>query len=176
LWGDNFVSFLRLLCSTGNRPHKKEKSMQRMAKYVFFVAMMLVPVIAHASDRVSTVAVQGYDLVSYHQGDGIPTRGNGNHVVHHNGASYLFATSANKMAFMANPEKYLPAFGGYCAYGVTKHKKFISDPMAYTLVNGKLYLNLNKDVQRIWSQDIAGHIAAARKIWPEIKEKAPGDL
>ncbi|KTD43278.1 YHS domain-containing (seleno)protein [Legionella quateirensis] len=123
----------------------------------------------------SLVGAQGYDLVSYHQNSG-PVRGSGNHTVFYNGISYIFATDANKKAFQADPKKYLPAYGGYCAYGVSVGKKIISDPLAWKIVNGTLYLNLNNQIQEIWSKDINGYIKKANDEWPKIINKDPESI
>ena len=82
----------------------------------------------------STVGVSGYDLVSYHTGEK-PLRGNGNHLAVHDGVTYLFVNEENKEAFEANPQKYTPAYGGYCAYGVTVGKKFVGDPDVWEVVD-----------------------------------------
>ena len=74
---------------------------------------------------VNTVGVNGYDLVSYYTAKR-PLRGNGNYVAEHNGATYLFSSEENKQAFEKNPNKYLPAYNGWCAFGVSVGKKSIS--------------------------------------------------
>jgi len=89
----------------------------------------------------------------------------------YHGIAYIFATTENKKAFAANPEKYLPAYGGYCAYGVASGHKVISDPLAWKIVDERLYLNLNKQIQDIWAKDIPGNIKKADAQWPQIKDK-----
>ncbi|WP_262694632.1 YHS domain-containing (seleno)protein [Kordiimonas aquimaris] len=127
-----------------------------------------------ASAEVSTVAVSGYDVVSYHSGT--PVRGSGNNVVSYNGVTYLFATEENKNAFSADPAKYAPAYGGYCAYGAAVGKKFFSDPEVWKIVDGTLYLNLSDDVSKVWHRDIPGNISKADANWKTIADVAPGDL
>lgn len=145
--------------------------MKRLLLPFFALALLVIPSLAQAGDvTVDTVAVQGYDIVSYHQGDGAPQKGTGNAVAYHNGHAYLFANAKNKKTFEANPAKYLPAYGGYCAFGVTKGKKFVGDPLAYRVVDGTLYLNLSKDVQKVWLKDVPGNIETANEKWPEIKD------
>ena len=123
----------------------------------------------------SITGVQGYDLVSYHTTQG-PTRGNGHHVSTHQGVTYLFASKENKSTFDQNPNKYLPAYGGYCAFGVSVGKKFVGDPEVWKIVDGRLYLNLDKNIQKEWSKDIPGRIKLAEKNWPQIKDKSPSEL
>lgn len=123
----------------------------------------------------SAPAVQGYDVVSYHTGKR-PLRGNGNFVAEHAGATYLFSSKANQQQFMANPEKYVPAFGGYCAFGVSVGKKFIGDPEVWRVVDGTLYLNLDAGIQDEWLKDVPGRIKTANTNWKKIKDKSPASL
>ncbi|MEQ9617696.1 MAG: YHS domain-containing (seleno)protein, partial [Deltaproteobacteria bacterium] len=117
----------------------------------------------------------GYDLVSYHT-EGKPVRGDGNNLVVYEGVTYLFANEENKNAFEKNPEKYLPAYGGWCAFGVSVNKKFVGDPEVWKIVDGKLYLNLDRNIQKMWFEDIPGNIAKADKNWEQIKDKSPDQL
>ncbi|WP_299772591.1 YHS domain-containing (seleno)protein [uncultured Pseudoteredinibacter sp.] len=123
----------------------------------------------------SAPAVQGYDVVSYHTAKR-PIRGNGNFVATHNGATYQFSSKANLASFKSNPEKYVPAYGGYCAFGVSVGKKFIGDPEVWRVVNGKLYLNLDTGIQDEWFKDVPGRIKSADTQWKTIKDKSPAEL
>ena len=143
---------------------------------VLVVAVSLFAVNAYAGGvENSTTGVLGYDLVTYHT-EGKPVRGDGNNLVVIDDVTYLFVNEANKNAFEANPEKYLPAFGGYCAFGVSVNKKFVGDPEVWKIVDGTLYLNLDKNIQKEWKKDIPGNIVKANQNWPNIKDKAPADL
>jgi len=123
----------------------------------------------------NTVGVEGYDLVTYHTSKR-PLRGNGNYAAEYKGTTYLFASEENKTEFEKNPEKYLPAYGGWCAYGVAVGKKFTADPEVWEIVNGKLYLNLDNSIKNIWSKNIAGYIVKADNNWTMIKDKSPSEL
>jgi|SaaInlStandDraft_7_1057024.scaffolds.fasta_scaffold03651_3 YHS domain-containing protein len=123
----------------------------------------------------STPVMGGYDPVSYFTA-GEPQRGSGFHTATHEGGTYLFASKANKKMFEANPEKYAPQFGGYCAYGVAVGKKFYSDPTIWKVVDGKLYLNLDKKIQAKWNEDMKGHINKAHSNWKGIEHKHPSEL
>ncbi len=123
----------------------------------------------------SIVGVQGYDLVSYRTNEK-PLRGNGNHIVEHHGITYLFVNKENQEKFAQDPHKYLPEFGGYCAYGAAVGKKFVGDPDVWKIVDGKLYLNLDNKIQGIWNKDISGNIVKAETNWTKIKDKNPEDL
>ncbi len=153
--------------------------MNRIKSAVLAVIAMTVCALAgisYADDvEVSTTGVMGYDLVSYHT-DGKPVRGNGNNVVVVEDVTYLFANEENKKAFEKSPEKYLPVYGGFCAYGVAVNKKFVGDPEVWKIVDGKLYLNLDQGIQSKWNEDIPGNISKANQNWPQIKDKSPDQL
>lgn len=140
-----------------------------------FAALLVSPQLAAAADNNSIVGAQGYDLVSYHINKK-PLPGNGNHVVGYKGVNYLFSSDENKKTFEKNPEKYLPAYGGYCAYGVAVGKKFIADPNVWEIVDGKLYLNLDNTIKGLWVKDISGNIQKANTNWPQIHDKPAASL
>ena len=143
---------------------------------VFAVFMALVTTQALAVDVThSTPEISGYDPVAYFT-DGKPMKGSGHHVADYKGVTYAFASKDHKTIFQTNPKKYIPAYGGYCAYGVAVGKKFVSDPEAWKIVNGTLYLNLDKDIQSKWAKDIPGSIKKSEANWKDIKDKAPSDL
>lgn len=125
--------------------------------------------------RHSTPGLSGYDPVAYFT-DAKPARGSGFHVTVHDGVTYAFANEEHKKLFTADPQKYLPAYGGYCAYGVAIGKKFVADPEVWKVLDGKLYLNLDKTIQSKWEKDIPGHIKKADANWSNIKDKVPADL
>ena len=131
------------------------------------VAVVATPVFGQDYSK-STPGISGYDPVAYFT-QGKPVKGNGYNVADYQGVTYAFANEENKELFEANPEKYVPAYGGWCAYGVAVGKKFVSDPQAWKIVEGKLYLNLDKDIQRKWAKDIPGYIETANSNWKEIR-------
>ena len=148
--------------------------------YVYVMAMLMAVVMAqtvsaHNTNDVSHVAIGGYDPVAYFE-MGKPMPGNGHNTATHNGATYLFSSKEHKEKFEANPEKYAPQYGGFCAYGVSVGKKFFSDPERWKIVDVKLYLNLDKDIQKLFNQDVAGHLAKAEANWPNIEHKHPSEL
>ena len=123
----------------------------------------------------STPGLNGYDPVAYHI-EGKPVRGNGYHVAEYDGVTYMFVNKKNRKMFEADPEKFLPAYGGFCAYGVSVGKKFASDPEVWRIENGKLFLNLDTDIQKKWEKDLPGYLQKADANWPQIVEKAPAEL
>lgn len=121
------------------------------------------------------VAIHGYDPVAYFT-VGKPTPGNAQFTAKHDGATYRFATAANRDAFLKEPAKYAPAFGGFCAMGAVLEKKLDGDPKLWRIVDGKLYLNVGEPAQKRWLEDVPGNIKKAETNWPRIKDKAPKDL
>ncbi len=136
--------------------------------------LLLLVAVAHADT--SAIAIDGYDLVSYQQNNGSPVKGNRKNIAYHEGNTYVFSSAENKATFEGNPSKYVPAYGGYCAFGLTKGKKFLTDPLAYKVVNGTLYLNFNKNVQELWVKNHDELIKEANTIWKDIKHKHPSEL
>lgn len=151
------------------------RNLQNQLVLAIGVLLMAFSIQATAVESTSVVGVAGYDLVSYHAGKK-PLQGNGNHVVRHEGVNYLFASRGNAETFKADPDKYLPAYGGYCAFGVAVGKKFVGDPTVWEVVDGTLYLNLDNGIKKLWAQDIPGHIAKAEENWPQIRGIAAAEL
>lgn len=121
------------------------------------------------------LAVHGYDVVSYFTA-GKPVKGDAKFAVIQSEATYRFSSQANLDTFKANPAKYEPAYGGFCAYGVSVGAKFDGDPTLWKIVDGKLYLNLDPGIQEEWSKDISGNIKKAEVNWPGIKGKLPSEI
>lgn len=117
------------------------------------------------------LAVQGYDVVSYHTA-AQPARGLEQFTATHEGATYRFASAENRDRFMAEPARYKPAYGGYCAMGVAANRKFDVDPMAFTIVEGRLYLNKDMGTRRAWMRDIPGNNSKADANWPNVMRLA----
>ena len=117
------------------------------------------------------VALGGYDPVVYFDG-GKPTHGIATISASYGGARYLFASSEHRRAFLKNPRKYVPEFGGFCVVGTAFGEKVDADPKTGEVVNGKLYLNNNQRALDIFNKDQPGTIAKAKSNWPTVKDKA----
>ncbi|MBL6959377.1 MAG: YHS domain protein [Rhodospirillales bacterium] len=117
-----------------------------------------------------SVAIEGTDPVAYFK-QGRAVKGSGDFTHKWNGATWRFASQANRDAFAAAPQQYAPQFGGYCAWAVSQGYTASIDPEAWSIVDGKLYLNYSKGVQTQWKQDIPGNIAKAEANWPGIAKK-----
>lgn len=105
-------------------------------------------------------AINGYDPVAYFT-VGKPVKGQDGLATEWMGAKWKFSSQANLDLFKANPEKYAPQYGGYCAYGVTQGYLVKVEPEQFTVRDGKLYLNYDADVQTKWRKDPAGYIKDA---------------
>jgi YHS domain-containing protein len=116
------------------------------------------------------VAIHGHDPVAYFV-DGKPSKGRSDLSASANGATYWFASEKNLQTFKADPAKYEPQYGGYCAYGVAQGFKPDIDPTAFKVVEGKLFLNLSPAVQSRWLADVPGHIVRANANWTQLKDK-----
>jgi YHS domain-containing protein len=105
-------------------------------------------------------ALGGYDVVAYFS-EGKATRGSQQFAAAYQGATWLFATAEHKARFEKAPASYVPAYGGYCAYGAAKKKLVRVDPEAFTIRRGKLYLNYSLEVRSKWLRDVDGFIERA---------------
>ena len=150
------------------------KSPGLMRRYFMVTAFALMALLAACSSTVTPVnitrdgvAIKGYDPVSYFT-DGRPVKGKSEFQYEWKGARWWFSSAEHRDLFRSSPGKYAPQYGGYCAYAVSQGKTADIDPYAWNVVNGRLYLNLNKDVQKIWSRDIPGYIRKADRNWPHI--------
>jgi len=112
-------------------------------------------------------AIRGYDPVAYFT-LGEPTRGRDQFTASWQAATYKFASAANLELFKTDPAAYAPQYGGYCAYAVAKGATAGTVPEAWTIVDGKLYLNYSLAVQQRWRKDVPGYIEAANRNWPAV--------
>jgi hypothetical protein len=113
------------------------------------------------------VAIKGYDPVAYFT-EGKAVKGDSDFEHEYMDATWRFASAAYRDEFARDPKKYMPQYGGYCAYGVSKGYAVGIDPEAWKVVDGKLYLNYNQDVQKMWLEDVPGRVKKADENWPKI--------
>ncbi|MEM7222709.1 MAG: YHS domain-containing (seleno)protein [Pseudomonadota bacterium] len=149
-------------------------SLRLSAVFTALLLVFAVPAQA-AKDEVykaflSDKAVSGYDAVAYFT-EGKPVEGSDDFTVDYNGAVWRFASEENRDAFAADPAKYAPQYGGYCAWAVSQGYTASTDPEAWRIVDGKLYLNYSRSVQQTWEQNIPGNITAADGNWPKVLEE-----
>jgi YHS domain-containing protein len=119
------------------------------------------------------LALHGYDPVAYFT-EGRPVEGSARFEHRWNGATWRFASAANRDRFSATPDAYAPQFGGYCAWAVSRNYTADTDPQVFDVVNGKLYLNYSKLVQLRWKVDREGNIRKADQNWPRLVHPVKG--
>lgn len=121
------------------------------------------------------VAIGGYDPVAYFEIGG-KALGSPDFTAKHEGATYHFANAEHRDLFRADPARYAPQFGGYCAYGVRVGRKFDIDPDAFQIVDNRLFLLLNPGTQMVWRINRSENIDIADRIWPVIRAKSDIEL
>ncbi len=115
------------------------------------------------------IAINGYDPVAYFTEE-MPVEGFAEFSSEWDGATVLFASAAHKEMFDADPEAYAPKYGGYCAYAVSKGYTASTDPNAWTVHEGRLYLNYSRSVRALWTARRSSHIRSADANWPSVLE------
>ena len=138
-------------------------------------AAVLFAVSAHASGLInvsgaSNAAIDGFDPVAFFT-DAKPVNGSPFIAADYQGATYYFATEEHKKLFVANPAKYAPQYGGFCAFGVALDKLFPVDITTWQVRDGKLYLNLNHDILKQFNAEFATNVAKANQNWPGLQAK-----
>lgn len=114
-------------------------------------------------------AIDGYDPVAFFT-DSAAVKGDKAFTTEWNGASWCFSSAENLEAFKANPEKFAPQYGGFCAYGTADGHLSPTQADTWTVLNNKLYFNYNQKVKDRWMQDQKGYIEKADKNWPELSK------
>jgi hypothetical protein len=120
--------------------------------------------------EVDGLALRGYDPVAYFEAN-LPVKGTSANAYTYKGSKFQFVTAANRKKFAADPEKYAPQYGGYCALGTANGYKVKTEPDAFKVVDGKLYLNYDRKVLELWTKDQPGYISRANQNWPEVSKQ-----
>jgi len=116
------------------------------------------------------VAIRGYDPVAYFR-EGAPREGLAEHSVIFDEAIWRFAGVGNKALFEADPRRYLPAYGGFCAYGTSRGYLVKIEPEAWSIIEGRLFLNYDLETRETWSRDTPTYIARADARWPTLSNR-----
>ncbi len=133
------------------------------------VAVTAMPAAASDDGQSSAApAISGYDPVAYFT-EGKPVRGQGNIVAVHDGTLYLFAKAEHRDIFTANPDRYVPQYGGHCAHGVSQGVKVPGDPMSFAIVDDKLYFTVSPDLLDAWKMDVDEKIQMADRNWFDVQ-------
>ena len=141
-----------------------------VAAAIFF--SVAAPTLAEAKSEIYKnwrgVAIKGYDPVAFHR-DGKPVIGSGEYELKWKDAKWRFASAENRDLFKDDPDKYAPRYGGYCAWAVAEGYTAGVDPEnAWSIVDGRLYLNYNAEIKQKWEKDIPGFIKKADANWPSV--------
>ena len=159
------------------RPPAPRRALLAAATLVASMATLL-PASVRAAPAINTLkpgliggrgelAIQGYDPVAYFT-EARPVKGLDSHAHTWMGATWTFASREHLELFKAHPERYAPQYGGYCAYGTARGYLVKIDPAQFRIVDGKLYLNYDADVQALWLKDVPGFIRAADAKYPNL--------
>lgn len=141
-------------------------------RYLVLVVMMFTYLPLFAADPVYTSyfndrAIGGHDAVAYFT-ESRSVEGLKKFTSQYMGAEFRFSSQENKTLFDAEPMRYAPQYGGYCAWAVSQGYTASGDPDQWTIVDGKLYLNYDQSVSTMWKKDIPGFINSANKNWPAL--------
>lgn len=141
---------------------------------VLVAALALLAIASLQAQKVNKswtgLAIDGYDPVAYFT-EGRPVRGDEKFQHEYGGAKYWFVSQANRDLFAKDPTKYAPQYGAFCAYAVSKGYTADTDPLAWKIVDGKLYLNYNAGAQKAWEKDVPGNIRKGDENWPALSKK-----
>jgi hypothetical protein len=173
-------------------PRRKEIEMKALAKPLYATSMpilagvvlaLLVALAIQArpasadgvvnSSFLGGVAIEGTDPVAYFT-EGRPVEGSNDYEHQWMDATWRFASSENRDAFAAEPERYAPQYGGWCAWAVAHGYTAKIDPEAWSIIDGRLFLNYSKDVQSQWAEDIPGYVAKGDANWPKLEAELRG--
>ena len=145
-----------------------------MKQIIIVVLMSMTATLAQAQHAVvfttDGIAIKGYDVVAFFK-EMKPVRGIDSLTYTYMDARWLFSSRKNMEAFKANPEQYMPQYGGYCAYGTADGHEAPTEIETWTIVDGKLYFNYNQQVKDLWMKDQRGLIQKANMQWPLIKDQ-----
>ena len=149
--------------------------MPRLARRAVLILALAVALPAAAADPAlnldaAGLALRGFDPVAYFRA-GTPVRGRPDLAASHDGATYRFASAENRDAFLAAPARYLPQYGGFCAWAVAQGDKADGDPEVFRVVGDRLYLNYDRAIGRRWESDVPGNVAKADALWPKVQSK-----
>ena len=146
-----------------------------LAVSLFLLSTLMASSASAAVDAIytgffSNEALRGYDTVAYFT-EGKPVEGSDDFTTEYMGATWKFSSQQHLDLFLADPEKYAPQYGGYCAWAMSNGDTASAEPDLWTIHEGKLYLNYSKRINQRWKEDIPGFIAKADQHWPELEKR-----
>ena len=142
-------------------------------KILLFAALFVLAACSSNDQRAQVyqkegAAISGYDPVAFFS-EQKPVKGSAQYTTEWNGAQWRFASKAHLDSFVTAPAKYAPQYGGYCAYGTADGHKATTEVDTWTIIDGKLYFNYNKEVKQLWNKQIPEYIQQADANWPQVK-------
>jgi len=142
----------------------------RLGAGVIALAVFAGGALAGEINEIGGPAIKGYDPVAYFT-DHKPVKGNPAYTATFDGATFEFASTADRGAFKADPSKYTPQYGGFCAFATAMGHKAEIDPAAFSVVDGKLYLNHSVQLKEKWQSDAPDYIRKADTNWPTVAKQ-----
>lgn len=143
--------------------------MNRLFNITFLLILISATGFAQTSGEIFVTkdgAIRGYDAVAFFS-ENKPVKGQSNLSIEWKNATWYFATKQNLELFKADPEKYAPQYGGYCAFGMAEGHKAPTQTETWTIIDNKLYFNYNADVKKEWSKDTKAFIEKADVNWKQ---------
>jgi len=153
--------------STKNK--KQAELLAIFSAMLIFVATLFVTSVAIAQSEEGSTGyfIDGYDLVSYFRESG-PLQGSSKYTTEYDGKTLFFASSQNLLDFKANPSRFMPAYNGYCAYGMVFGMKSKVDPLQYDLIEGKLYLQLDRGTKKRFNRRLGRNLKKSKRAWEKL--------
>lgn len=138
------------------------------AALMVFLALAMVQCLAiDPINKKRGVAIRGYDPVAFFT-ESRAVEGDKQYTHRWMNAEWRFISAENRDLFAADPEKYAPQYGGYCAYAASQGRIYDANPKFWKIVDGKLYLNYNGTAQQRWEKELPKNIAKAAQLWPQL--------
>jgi YHS domain-containing protein len=150
----------------------KQIKMKKIYSFAVMFFVAICSIYAQKSEVFSTngIAIKGYDPVAFFK-ESKPVMGHDPLSYQWKGATWLFSSKENLEAFKAQPVKYAPQYGGYCAYGAAEGHKAPTETNTWTILDDKLYFNYNQEVRGMWMKNHKANIDKANANWDKIKDK-----
>lgn len=149
----------------------QNRFLYRFTFIFFFLILSLVTIVADEGTKLNSgsdgILISGYDVVAYFT-EGRAVKGDSRYTLEYSGITLHFASEENRALFAEEPERYLPQYGGYCAYGLVKNKLFRIEPDQFTIHKGKLYLNYNSSIRKRWLKRLDSYIKSADENWEKL--------
>ncbi len=149
--------------------HSTPASSRAVVAGLFMAGLMSMNAMAGVFNETNGVAIDGYDPVAYLV-EQKPVKGRAEFSSVFKDSTFHFKSAANRDMFASAPEKFAPQYAGYCAFGVSRGYKAAISPDAFTVVDGKLYLNYNAEVKTMWTKDMPGYIGKANGNWAVVEK------